>query len=212
MTLRHHDGRKLALLFSRRRAPLAPDDTCPLAPALILFFELPLYLWREVTELLLCRGMFTERRSYQIQPRSLCREPHPTKVPVALELAQPVSCIDGLHVVPAYANPVVQPLHCQLQVFVSLQLNDRKPSIASHAEQIEHAAVGSCKCRHLGVHVRRIQPLDDNRQLTAEHTFQPALRLHAVERIVGERRVFGGPGTVGSTALSCRVDCSAAIE
>ena len=128
--------------------------------------------------------MVTQSRRNKIELRRRGGEAHAGEVAVALELAQPegrrAGGIRGLQVVPAYANPIIEPLQCEVQVVVGLQLDHGQPSVAVDREQIERAAVRRGEGRDLREDVRGIKVCLDRRDLAAQHALQPALGLHAV--------------------------------
>ena len=127
--------------------------------------------------------MNPQRRSHQIQPRGLRRQPQTAKVSVPLKLAQPSYIIRVLLMMPSHPNPIIQPLQREMKILIRLQLNHRQPSVIRHAQQVEHTAVRRRKRRHLRINMRRIKMcIERPLHLAAAHS-QPPLRLHPVERI-----------------------------
>src|SRR5665213_4599682 len=179
-------GRRLRL--SRAvAASLAPYYLHLFAPALVQGDQLPLHARREVVQYLLRCGMDAQGGRDEIQLRRGGREAHAGEIAVALELAQAksggVPRIDGLRVVPANTDPVIQPLQRQMQVVISFQLNDRQPAIPVHGQQIEHSAIVCRKRRHLRISVRGVEVCVDCGHVAAQHALQPAFGLRAIQDV-----------------------------
>ena len=81
------------------------------------------------------------------------------------------------------ANPVVQRLQGQMQVFVGLEFDNRQPSVAVEREQVEHAAVADGERRHLRIQQVAAQPGQQLGNARAQPRLKPALRLQAEQRI-----------------------------
>src|SRR3954470_348288 len=80
---------------------------------------------------------------------------------------------------PFHAQPIVEPLQRQVNVFVGLQLDYREPPISRAGQQIDHSAIGSCEGGNLRVYTRGIETCIEPSHVALDLGFQPALRLHA---------------------------------
>ena len=138
----------------------------------------------------------------QIELRGLGREAGLRKVAVMLEVADAGECavrgIGMCQVVMANANPVVEALHGELEVFVGFHLDDGEAIGLGEGEEVEHAAIeigaGSGKRGDLGVDGSGLEIGVKGRESCAESAFEPALGLRAEEWIlcgVGVGRVGG---------------------
>ena len=67
--------------------------------------------------------MNTQRRCYQIEARRFGREGNSAKVAIALKLAEASPLVGVLQVVPADADPVVEALQSEVEVFIGLQFD-----------------------------------------------------------------------------------------
>src|SRR5580704_19453910 len=67
-----------------------------------------------------------------------------------------------LIVMKAHAQPVVDGLHHQVNVFGSFQFQNGQAAVTSNAEQIDDAAVAGRKCRNLRIDLPRVEPCVDS--------------------------------------------------
>ena len=131
----------------------------------------------------LSRGMYVQSGTDQGKARRQRREPDAGEVAVALELAEAGDRVGILHVVPAYADPVVEPLQGKLWVFGGFEFNDGEAAIRGDGQQVEHAAIGGGEGGDLRVDVRGIELFVEDAEIAVERGLEPALGLQAVERI-----------------------------
>ena len=117
-------------------------------------------------------------------------EAEPGEVAVTLEFSEAEGWAGGgvgcLEVVPADADPVVEALEGEVEVFVGFEFDDGEAAglrtgSTGDAEEVEHAAVGGGEGGDLGVDVGRVEVGVDGFDVAAEDAFEPALGLHAIE-------------------------------
>ena len=87
----------------------------------------------------------------------------------------------------AHAQPVIDRLHHQVNVFGRFQFKNRKPAVARDSKQVDDSAIARRKRRDLRVDVPRIEPRVDARRVGGHHGFQPPFRLRPVEPVLGVR-------------------------
>ena len=99
-----------------------------------------------------------QRGRDEIEPRRKRRKLHPTKVAVALELAEPGRRICGLAMVMAHPDPIIQPLQSEVKIIVGLQLDDSQAAVRCDTQQIEESAIARAgDRRNLRVNMRGIE-------------------------------------------------------
>src|SRR6266404_6156312 len=119
--------------------------------------------------------MHSQRWRDQKQQRRLRRKLRAWKISVLLKLASLM--------MPQNARPIVQSLQWEMDIFVCFQLQNGKASSASAGEDINHRSVAGGKRRDLRVDVRWIQPRVDRSYSFEDQRLQPALRIHAPQRV-----------------------------
>lgn len=78
---------------------------------------------------------------------------------------------------PLNARPIIETLQRKVNIFISLEFNDREPSVAGQGEDIEHGAIGSGKCRDLRVMMARVKALVECSDITKNQRLEPALGM-----------------------------------
>ena len=109
--------------------------------------------------------------------------------------------VGGLEVVVADADPVVEALEGEVEVFVGFEFEDGEAAGfraggGGDAEEVQHAAVGGGDGGDLGVDVGGVEVGVDGLDVATEEGFEPALGLGAVEGVF----FVSGRGAAGEEA------------
>ena len=107
----------------------------------------------------------------------------------------------------AHANPIVESLQGQVQIFVGLEFDDRETAVAIEGEQVEHAAIAGGECGNLRVELvatnLRQQIADPGAQFATQASARAA---YGKARHYGPRR-RGGSGKGARKAHGKRLHC-----
>jgi len=119
--------------------------------------------------------MESQRRRHKINERRSLLQSNAWKITIASDLPT-------LQLA-ANAQPIVRGLQRQMNVLAGLQFDNRQPSGACHGEEVENAVFAPGIGKHLRIDKSLIEHGIDACDVFANHGFQPALRLSAVERM-----------------------------
>jgi len=164
----------------------AINDADGVAPALVDLDHAPLDLRRDVTEKSVGGRMGAQAGSDEIEKRWRVGEFAAGEVTIAEKAA--------IELVPANADPVVEALEREVDVFVGLQFEDGEATVEGAGENVDHSAVGRGEGGHLRVPEARIEALVDGADVTGDEGFEPTFGTEAEERIaaVATRIAAGG--------------------
>lgn len=155
-------------------------------------------------------GMDVEGGGDEVEVWGLRAEAGVGKVAVLLEVSDAAEGSGaGLGIgemVVANADPVVEALQGEVEVFVGFEFDDGEAVVAGDGEEIEHAAIevaaGAGEGGDLGVDGGGFELWIEGGEVGAEGAFEPALRLGAEEDVLGRvgEGGFGGGGD-GAAAI-----------
>lgn len=175
---------RLRILFSGSFSPYYFDL---FAPAFVEGQEGPVDAGGEVAEDGFGGGVDAEGGGGEVEAGWVGGEACGWEVAVALELVEAEGGagggVGGLEVVVADADPVVEALEGEVEVFFGLELDDGEAAVGGDGEEVEHAAVGGGEGGDLGVDVGGVEVGIDGLDVAAEEGFEPALGLGAVEGV-----------------------------
>jgi len=178
----------------------APDGLDVGAPAFVEGDEGPGDAWVEVAEDGFGGGMDVEGGGYEEEVRGSWGEAGVGEVAVLLEVAEAGEGARGGigvgEVVVANADPVVEALEGEVEVFGGFEFNEREAVVAGDGEEVEQAAVevgaGAGEGGDLGVDGGGLEAGVEGGEIGAEGAFEPALGKGAEEVVL--RGVGGGFG------------------
>lgn len=165
----------------------APDGLDAGAPASVEGGEGPGDLRRKVAEDGFGGGVDVEGGSDEVEVRGIGGEAGVGEVAVLLEVADAGGAGDGEMVV-ADADPVVEPLEGEVEVFGGFEFDDGELVGAGDGEEVEHAAVeigaGSGEGGDFGVDGGGLEVGVEGGEVGAEGGVEPALGLGAEEGVL----------------------------
>jgi hypothetical protein len=156
----------------------------PLTPFYAYSDPLYLDLGRKVAQDPLIAGMNIERRRHQEKTRRSGTERDSGEIAMVLKLAAVQMPLD--------AEPIIQGLQGQMEVFGGFELDDGEASVPIGRDQIEDAAITGREGRHLPIDRLRKQSGVDDLDILAHLGFQQGLRVEAAIEFAGMRT--GGIG------------------
>lgn len=177
--VKRHSGCGVLFLF----AAFAKDNFHVAAPVFMQPEDSPFDFGFEVAKDLFGCGVDAKGRGYEVKAWGFGRKADTGKIAVALEVAETAVgaavsgivrgtlCADvvavgesvagvrigGLGVVPADANPVVEALESEVEIFRGFEFEDGEASVAGDGEEVEHAAVACLEGWDLGVNVGGVE-------------------------------------------------------
>src|SRR5579863_8408400 len=121
----------------------------------------------EITNHSLDGGMKTEGRAYQIKERWRMAQLDALEVPALLKLAAVLQ--------PADAQPIVKPLHGQIDLLMHFQFDHSQAPATRHPQNVNDAPVSRGKCRNLWIDAFGHKFRINSRNVPQEKTLKPAL-------------------------------------
>jgi len=167
------------------------------APAFVEGDQGPADAGREVAKDDLGGGVDVEGGGDQVEVRRIGAEAGVGEVAVLLEVAEAGGAVDVGEVVVADADPVVEALEGEVEVFAGFDFDDGEAVGAGDGEEVEHSAVevaaGAGEGGDLGVDGGGLKVGVEGREVGAEGAFEPAFGLGAEEDVLcGRKGGFGG--------------------
>lgn len=149
-------------LRSQLRKKLLPENNADTSP--------PIFTQTDAAHLQIRRKVTHKDFVSRMKAQTRSNQPHKRRIGLKLDFRKiAVTTKISFDEVAANAQPVIDSLQRQVQIFGRLQLDDDQAPLARHSQKINHAALARCQRRNLRIKIPRIETRIEPRRIRANH-------------------------------------------